>query len=1763
MKNEKLTRSIGNIGDDLLDEAASYDKSAAPGGRAPVPRRIKLRRAALIAASLALVITLGFLIPPLFRSSPAEPVSGDDPGAGTVSGTEVKPGITFNGSAYVTDAGAELPEPLKQVEILANGTAEKLIPTNTTLVVKTVSECDTETLTSYITVTPELPMAVTQVTATEFHIKPAQTQFAPNTLYRVTVGDPQNPASSFAFQTVNELAVRSILPAAGASNVPVDTGIEITFNDAVKNADFSEYITVSPKIRGSFMLYPNGKTVVFVPENDLEYNTAYTVTVKEGVESVAGKTLAEGKTAVFRTVSGETANGIGFDLRSYIKRSGSSISRALLTPGTPLDAGDVISYNYTVYKAQSRTTLNNAAVSAEIYRATSWEAAFEAAKAIYFGYFSDGPDYDALIDEYFKKAASIGDSGELTFAPEEEGFYLAVFTAKQGDNTCVKYDTFQASQLKLGGVSSSGSTVMCVCDASGEFVPGVTLDGIRFNINDVFAGRTDGVKPFKASCGEDGAVMVENGFDDALLFIYSDGERSALAFDAAALTDENENYIKFLYTDRRVYFSDDTVNVWGSLNGVFGAEVPDELYIFTGFSSVGTPVRVNRDGTFSASLTISGARQTSSFVRVEDRDGRVLAYKSISVTESEKPVLKAQMTFDKPYYLYDETITATVNVTFFDGTPAEGYDVSLNCNTFKPAKTAVTTDKNGNAAFTIKTGYTEAKSTAPKTLFVYAYISGEGTDSINLYGYTTYFHSQYVFACEGRTLKLNWLDISKCPDYVAGDPAKGSVSADLYKSVTKVTTVTEYDPYTKKKITRKRYDTTEEYVKNTRYEIDGTLELPEVKSDSEYVYYYYKVRMSERRNIYEFTVPASDGRQNYYGGGWYYNRQAAGISLDKERYGVDETVKATFQRGDTSGKDALIAFFAGGLAEYSAFDAAEIKFTEELLPLIQARALCYDTVYGSFLTYTAEAYYDYGKYAAAEMDVKTDKESYKPGDTAVITVKAPELAGGTALISIVDEACLALGENKADIINSYISSQGYYRNYGYYDYSFLYSSYGSYSYGGYYYGTQYYYNARSDIAFGSLSLSPAPNTPDGRLYVKASSRDIMDNGLEYAEEERLAQGSNEPGAYGEAEKSYYVREIFLDNPLFAVVTLNENGEGTVVCRIPDNLTTWRVTAFAVKNAEKISDIRISQSESDTVCTIPFFVKADVCGKYVTGDDIALSVHCFGAKAEGTANYTAVIADPAGNEIARKEVSGSVTAFTGINFGKLEEGDYTVTVYADCGEHTDAVKTGFSVVNTMLAVNICKTVTAEELAAIKPLAYPVSVVIRGGDSDTLYTQILHRLYYAGRYDDPRADALAAKYAAVSIMQKIYGYDAGKDDVSELFGKYISNGQGVKLLTYGEPDIELTALIADTAKELLGAGSNVLKAFEDKIDRNEFANDEELCAVLYGMAALGEPVLDTLYAAASYAGDFDDIAKLYLACGFAAAGDYGAALEIYSAVAQKCSADKGDGKAMYLDTGDSETTVKATSLALIAASRIKRADAQKLASYLASVPNRNGGSAELALAAFVKYYIPAGEQQFRTVAYTLADGERKEAEIGFGKTLSLTLYKADFESLKLEGCENASISVRYSGSAAETGAYSGDDGRVHIEKTIDGDHVILRVYGTSTRRWECFEINDVIPSGARYLFTDRSSWERGVNGSAYIYNRAGQQITGHVYVDAPESITRKNEKDNYEFCDEYSFSVTVRYRIRKAVKGEFAVEPAVVRSEYTGVYSISESGTLVYD
>ena len=1758
MKNEKFMRSVGEIGDDLLQEAAGYKAESKTETKIPAPRGKLFRRVGLIAAVLAVVIAAAFVIPALFRQP--NHVKIEIP-----SDT----GIILNSGAYSTDAGADLPDSLKQIEVLANGSGEKLMATDSTLVVKTAAECDTETFVKYVSVTPELPMAVTKVSATEFHLKPAQTAFAPNTLYRVTVGDPQNPAASFAFQTVSELAIKNILPGAGSTGVPVNTGIEVTFTDSVKNTDFSEYITLTPAVSGRFILYPNGKTVAFVPEDGLEYDSVYTVTVKEGLESISGKPLAQGRAAVFRT------EGPDEDAQ-FVSRINASVNgsrKAMFTPADPYSLGSYVEYAAEVYYNGIDRTLTEIpagkiTLTATFYRAVSWDSVAEAVTQLLSSDFAADYDEDALLGKYFQKVDEVKFEPKdglyrykCSYTPGKEGFYYTVITAKNNNKVYTFRDVFQISNLRLGGTAIDGKAVVVVSYDNGARVAGAEIKGLRFNANS-FYESTKSPEPtaFKKTCGSDGTAVLEYGEGNALAFIYTDGERSALALKSVPGIDDNDYYINTLYTDRSVYFTDDVINVWGTLKGLYGAEVPKELYVFTGFSSVGTPVTVSEDGFFSASVKIENVMRTYTYVRVEDANGTILAGKSVSVTEEEKPVIKAEMSFEKPYYFYGDTAVATIKVTFYDGTPAEGYEVSAYCNEFENAGGKVT-DENGCATFKIKTGSVNANSTYPWTVSAYAYISGEGVDTLRCAASFVYFHSDYVLAHEGRIITLNELDRSKCPEYVAGKPVTtkpgnvgaGSLEYALIQVKYNVYTYTEYDMYLKRSVERTRYEHIETCEEQGKlYFEDGRIELKKVDYDPEKYYYYYKLYFTDAHGRYEFTVPARDYDTSYYTRYYDYYDRAYSIVLDKDAYLPGDAVNAKFIYGETNNCPEPVLIFTGKsyISHSSGSEGAEL-FTEERLPEMRVTALYFDEGRKLWRTSYTTASYDYESAVDGEISVKTDKDVYKPGDTATVTVYAPQLAGGKALISIVDEACFALGENAYSLLG-YLKSSGYFasQTYMYRDYNYYYSYYG------------YFQGNHTGGRITSFSDIPLSRLIGAGLERNSGGVYYDGKGYEYAYE-AIGVPDFEAEAPGDAvnsggEKTYYVRENFADNPVFAQLDFDENGTATLVFKVPDNLTAWRVTALGIKNAEKFSDIRIAQSTGEPVCTLPFFVKTDVCSTYVKGDDIALSVRCFGSKAQGSANYTAVICDADGNEIARKQVSGDTKAFTGINFGKLDAGEYSLTVYADCGEYTDALKNTFNVVTSTLAVDAVATVTLDELKSLNTLAYPVNVVVSAGGSDSFYSGVLGRLYYS--YGE-RADSLAAKYAAAVIMKNVYGGDFGIENITGKFDSFCGTA-GVKLLPYGEADLELTALIADVAPELLAGKIVAANLFANTLNKNVFQSDVELCAAIYGLAACGEPVLDVLYTVSSQAGDYSDEAKLYLACGFAAAGDYTAAESIYSQTVGRLAVSVEN--ATYLNAADEDSKIKLTSLALVVASRIRRSDAIRYARYAVNIPNTHGEAAHLGLAAFAKYYLPAEKQELQNISYTLADGVKRESAIGFGKQLCLTLYKSDLESLVLEGCENAAITVRYSASAAEA-ARDYRKGRVKVQKTISGDVVTITVSGTSNRYWEYFSLDDVIPSGARLLYTfNHGDYARGSNATAYIYNRAGQRMEGHISVSAPESYFKNYGKDNTEFCKEYSFSVTVSYRIRKAVSGEFVVEPAAVSSEYSEVFEFSTGNTtVVYD
>ena len=165
------------------------------------------------------------------------------------------------------------------------------VPTASAVYLTSEQTFTAETLAENLRVTPPTPVSVT-ASGEGFLVTPMSGTWMGDTLYRLSLEGESGYLG--AFQTVRTFAVDSVYPGHETTDVPTDTGIEITFTDTVRNTDLASYITVSPAIDGKFEIYPNGRTVVIIPDEPLEQETMYTVSVKSGMPSDNGTALAAG-----------------------------------------------------------------------------------------------------------------------------------------------------------------------------------------------------------------------------------------------------------------------------------------------------------------------------------------------------------------------------------------------------------------------------------------------------------------------------------------------------------------------------------------------------------------------------------------------------------------------------------------------------------------------------------------------------------------------------------------------------------------------------------------------------------------------------------------------------------------------------------------------------------------------------------------------------------------------------------------------------------------------------------------------------------------------------------------------------------------------------------------------------------------------------------------------------------------------------------------------------------------------------------------------------------------------------------------------------------------------------------------------------------------------------------------------------------------------------------------------------------------------------
>ena len=1680
------------------------------------------------------------------------------------------------------------------------------LPTSSAVLLNTKSGMTAEDLQSALTVTPEMPITVSS-SGDGFLITPAVGAWESDTLYRLSLTGEDGILA--AFQTHRAFAVESVYPAHEMTQVPTDTGIEITFSDTVRTTDLAAYISVSPSIDGQFDIYPNGRTVVIVPDKPLDEKTQYTVRVKEGMPSDNGTVLEEGRVFGFFTM----------DMTSFESQSRLTVttdSEAITSPGV----GAVMQYRARL--DWSDIPMSSLSVKADIY---AYPSAVELTELLLTSLGQRGdamfsPDVQLPTDKldtvfsgdvelYTESTWDSGASGWVYLPTLEEGIYLVVLQStaqrdmkhyentvqvllqvtplraytesmgtENGADTLVWVHTTNYGGTKDGG-TKYGDT------SAGHAVAGAEIRATSFENTmwhpEEFLSYTD--HKVKTDANGLATIVTEDPADAALMTVSHDGHTLIVGATARAET-QGDTCRAYLYTDREVYFPNDTVYFHGVLGRTYeGQTLPDTLSLSVAGNDTGVRIAVDEDGSFGGSFPIEDWISSYISFTLTDEAGRVNQYRSLRVTQEEKPLYTLDIAYDRPFYTLDyPTATVTMTLSYFDGTPAAGMQLSVSDNN---RESTLVTDENGQAVYTYPMQYHSYETTTrPLGSEVHVYLSGYETVSLYDYASTLWFHSSGVMTSERvdadhSRVTLHKLDTSRIretsdiyrydsytgapsgyPTLVQGAPMNTEVTVKLEKEYyVKIKSGTTYDPIHKVSIEQYSYDRKVDHIRTeTKQVVNGELLLDHIDAKGQECSYYYTVSWydPDAGRTYSERIRANRSTRDYnpYDTEPYYE-----LTADKNAalVGEDVTLSLSFD-GEPAAFDETTVLYTrytmnDGRADITAGKQNTYRYTfdENCTVGCAVNVTIFDGE--DYLTHLGHtAVYDHTRGSTADMTVSADRETYKPGETAIITVSAPDLAGGTVRISAVDEACFALGDQT-------VSTDSYF----------------SFTTGQWYWGSRFdrLPTVRRDSRFSLMMLLRAASSgSDQNEYGFYVEEETMKDMVADAPAEEAPTTPATGG--GSEEQTAYVREQFLNTAAFTTVTLDEFGIGIAEITVPDNITTWRLTAIGFSGtgmaggADFTSGVRCGTAVSKTVCTLPLFLNITLPDLILSSDEVSFSARAAGTvrASDPTAmiSYTATLSDETGAELTSDNTTAAANGTAWFSFGTLPVGEYAVTVTGVRGEYSDAVRMTFRVVDTAQIVMTQKTLDPSEISALNPAAFPMTLTFFDA-TDRLYYDTIARLSYLG--SSRRNDAKAAAYAALLAEEALFGTERmwyAPRSMADTIRAELSNSYWgfLPLLQYGEGDPILTAEVLYCVPDVLtGERKSQLVAEYEYLLTDKYPTGVQTAAALLALASLDRPVLDLLYTAAQYTSDMTDEEILYLSAAFAAIGDTAAARGLWEPLRDRWG--QADGDTFCIVGADTEETIHLTALALLPATVIDCDTACAMVRYL----DNHTSSVDLhvlELAAFLTHYTPTAKAE-TTLSYRTRTGDTAEITLSRGQSHTVTLTASDFRAFELLSADEG-IAVRAGYGASPADAMMAEDKILSIHKTVtpyDADSGIYRVTITFDGETDAdhlqYSLTDTIPAGARYFtpLYERNRYNN--NCSVWMACDGGQQVKGTLSAWNPTLY----DKYPLDGTQSYVFSGAVSYLIRGAVKGTFTYEPTLAIDFERGVYAATEEMRVIID
>lgn len=606
--------------------------------------------------------------------------------------------------------------------------------------------------------------------------------------------------------------------------------------------------------------------------------------------------------------------------------------------------------------------------------------------------------------------------------------------------------------------------------------------------------------------------------------------------------------------------------------------------------------------------------------------------------------------------------------------------------------------------------------------------------------------------------------------------------------------------------------------------------------------------------------------------------------------------------------------------------------------------------------------------------------------------------------------------------------------------------------------------------------------------------------------------------------------VFRDTAFFGTIKTNSFGQGSVEVKLPDNLTSWRISSQAVTNA-----LDAGFETKPLIVKLPFFFIATINDQYLSSDKPTFSVRAFG---EALARNDIISLQVDSDSLnLHKTLQGVAFENILVETGPLPLGTHKITFKASSSKGNYKLERSFTVLDSHLSVS-------------KSVYQPLSENTRVTGASNGFTTITFSDQGRGKYFPQlttistsygdRLDQKISRGVAKELIKKYFNDPSDHEDFDPK--KYQTLDGGLAIYPYASSDLSLSAFTSALSPDMFDKAA-LKNYFYKELSQSKDINTA--AKALFGISTHNEPVLIQIN---NLLDDpkVDPESQIYLGLALAQIGDVENATQLYKQILAKHQ--KFQDNQSFIDVGNSKDEIMLhTALMADLASLVGDQNSHSFLQYLDTNDTKDILLFAEKLYA-IKNILSSTPATTATFSYQIGGSKKEKVTLEKGSTKTIWLGSEDLEKITFSDI-NGSVGVittyptpltdndKRSSNISISRSYYANGKLTNLLSRGDLVKVSIKYTLPETTQDGCYQITDILPSGLKPV---TSPYSLGISSPdvTYPYEINGQKVSFCVYKNSPNTA--------------------LNYYARVINTGEFKSESVLIQSLISpSIYNFTDS------